>query len=77
LIALAPIDFKGEREERSRTGIIQSLARVRFEFAKTLVDSIAVDKQLFDRGHSLIIDSGWREVADTALNFVRRFASTS
>ncbi len=27
-----------------------------------------------DRGHSLVIDSGWREVADTALNFVRRFA---
>ena len=27
-----------------------------------------------NRGHSLVIDSGWREVADTALNFVRRFA---
>ena len=26
-----------------------------------------------DRGHSLTIDHGWREVADTALNFVRRF----
>ena len=26
------------------------------------------------RGHSLTIDSGWREVADTALAFVRRFA---
>ncbi|KOG10696.1 MULTISPECIES: alpha/beta hydrolase [Streptomyces] len=25
------------------------------------------------RGHSLTIDSGWREVADTALTFVRRF----
>src|SRR5712691_8528995 len=25
------------------------------------------------RGHSLTIDSGWREVADTALAFVRRF----
>jgi non-heme chloroperoxidase len=25
------------------------------------------------RGHALTIDSGWREVADTALNFVRRF----
>jgi pimeloyl-ACP methyl ester carboxylesterase len=30
-----------------------------------------------NRGHSLVIDSGWREVADTALNFVRRFSSTS
>jgi pimeloyl-ACP methyl ester carboxylesterase len=26
------------------------------------------------RGHSLTIDSGWREVADTALRFVQRFA---
>jgi non-heme chloroperoxidase len=27
-----------------------------------------------NRGHSLTIDHGWREVADTALNFVKRFA---
>ena len=27
-----------------------------------------------NRGHSLTIDSGWREVADTVLAFVRRFA---
>ena len=27
------------------------------------------------RGHSLAMDSGWREVADTALAFVRRFQS--
>jgi non-heme chloroperoxidase len=26
-----------------------------------------------NRGHALVIDSGWREVADTALAFVRRF----
>jgi non-heme chloroperoxidase len=26
-----------------------------------------------NRGHALTIDSGWREVADTALKFVRRF----
>ena len=26
-----------------------------------------------ERGHSLTIDHGWRAVADTALNFVRRF----
>jgi pimeloyl-ACP methyl ester carboxylesterase len=29
-----------------------------------------------NRGHALTIDSGWREVADTALTFVNRFAST-
>jgi hypothetical protein len=26
-----------------------------------------------NRGHALTIDSGWREVADTALAFIRRF----
>jgi len=26
-----------------------------------------------NRGHALVIDSGWREVADTALAFVKRF----
>jgi pimeloyl-ACP methyl ester carboxylesterase len=26
------------------------------------------------RGHSLVIDHGWREVADTALHFIERFA---
>jgi non-heme chloroperoxidase len=26
-----------------------------------------------DRGHALTIDNGWREVAETALAFVKRF----
>jgi len=30
-------------------------------------------KEIPGRGHALIIDSGWREVADTALAFVKRF----
>lgn len=30
--------------------------------------------EIENRGHSLTIDSGWREVADTALNFVKRFS---
>jgi non-heme chloroperoxidase len=29
--------------------------------------------KMTDRGHALVIDSGWREVADTALAFVQRF----
>jgi non-heme chloroperoxidase len=29
--------------------------------------------ELPNRGHALTIDSGWREVADTALQFIRRF----
>ncbi len=30
--------------------------------------------ELPNRGHSLVIDSGWREVADTALAFIQRYA---
>ncbi len=26
------------------------------------------------RGHSLVIDNGWKEVAETALAFVKRFS---
>jgi non-heme chloroperoxidase len=33
--------------------------------------------EMANRGHALTIDSGWREVADTALAFVRRFAPTT
>jgi non-heme chloroperoxidase len=31
--------------------------------------------EMKNRGHALTIDSGWREVADTALTFVKRFTS--
>jgi non-heme chloroperoxidase len=30
-------------------------------------------KQMPNRGHSLTIDHGWQEVAQTALDFVKRF----
>ena len=30
-------------------------------------------KKIPRRGHALTIDSGWREVAQTALDFVKRF----
>ena len=30
--------------------------------------------EIKNRGHALTIDSGWREVANTALEFIRRFA---
>jgi non-heme chloroperoxidase len=30
--------------------------------------------EMHDRGHSLTIDAGWREVADIALAFIKRFA---
>jgi non-heme chloroperoxidase len=31
--------------------------------------------QMSNRGHALVIDDGWREVADTALTFVQRFVN--
>ena len=30
-------------------------------------------EEIKNRGHALTIDSGWREVAETALTFVKRF----
>jgi hypothetical protein len=30
--------------------------------------------EMANRGHALTIDSGWREVAGTALAFIQRFA---
>ena len=35
--------------------------------------SVTEIKQIPNRGHALTIDSGWREVAQTALDFVKRF----
>jgi len=36
-------------------------------------DGVTEIKEMPNRGHALTIDSGWREVADTALAFVKRF----
>jgi non-heme chloroperoxidase len=37
-------------------------------------ESVTEFAEIPNRGHGLTIDSGWREVADTALEFVKRFA---
>jgi pimeloyl-ACP methyl ester carboxylesterase len=37
-------------------------------------DGVTEIVEIPGRGHALTIDSGWREVADTALTFVKRFA---
>lgn len=37
-------------------------------------ESVTEITEIPDRGHSLTIDSGWREVARTSLAFVARFA---
>ncbi|KPM53425.1 alpha/beta hydrolase [Frankia sp. CcI49] len=36
-------------------------------------DAVTEITEIPNRGHSLTIDAGWREVCDTALGFVRRF----
>jgi pimeloyl-ACP methyl ester carboxylesterase len=36
-------------------------------------DSVTEITEIPNRGHALTIDSGWREVADTALRFIKRF----
>ena len=36
-------------------------------------DNVTEIKKIPNRGHSLTIDSGWRQVAETALEFVKRF----
>ena len=36
-------------------------------------DGVTEIVKIPNRGHALTIDSGWREVADTALGFVKRF----
>jgi non-heme chloroperoxidase len=38
-------------------------------------DAVTEVVKVPDRGHALTIDSGWREVADKALAFVKRFVS--
>ena len=35
--------------------------------------TVTKQEQIPARGHALTIDSGWREVANTALGFINRF----
>jgi hypothetical protein len=36
-------------------------------------DGVTEIVKMPNRGHALTIDGGWRQVADTALGFVKRF----
>jgi non-heme chloroperoxidase len=38
-------------------------------------DGVTEITEMANRGHALVIDSGWREVAEVALSFVQRFVS--
>ncbi|MBR1216611.1 alpha/beta hydrolase [Bradyrhizobium sp. U87765 SZCCT0131] len=58
--------------ERDHT-VPPSVARAAYDQQKRNRQAITEFVQLPGRGHSLTIDSGWREVAETALRFVKRF----
>ncbi|WCM25871.1 alpha/beta hydrolase [Sphingomonas sp. QA11] len=58
--------------ERDHT-VPPSVTRAAYEQQKRNRHAITEFVQLPGRGHSLTIDSGWREVAETALGFVKRF----
>jgi non-heme chloroperoxidase len=49
-----------------------SIARASFKKERRN-EGVTEYQEFPDRGHSLTIDSGWREVADAALQFVKRF----
>jgi non-heme chloroperoxidase len=51
----------------------QSIANASFQRQKRN-PGITEIKEIPHRGHSLVIDSGWHEVAQAALDFIRRFA---
>jgi non-heme chloroperoxidase len=50
-----------------------AIAHASYEQQKKNSDNVTEFVEMKGRGHALVIDSGWQEVADTALAFVRRF----
>jgi non-heme chloroperoxidase len=50
-----------------------AIANSSFKKQKKNKGAVTEIVEMSGRGHALTIDSGWREVADTALEFVRRF----
>jgi len=50
-----------------------SIANASYKKQKRNEAGVTEIVEIPDRGHSLTIDHGWREVADTALAFVQRF----
>jgi non-heme chloroperoxidase len=61
--------ISGEKDHTAPWAIAQASYRRQARNA-----SVTEITEIPNRGHSLVIDSGWREVADTALAFVERFA---
>ncbi len=53
----------------SQTPAAGSLAITEHEYNPGITEIV----EMPNRGHALTIDGGWREVAETALRFVKRF----
>jgi non-heme chloroperoxidase len=51
-----------------------SIANASFKRQKRNESAVTEIVEMKNRGHALVIDNGWQEVADTALAFVKRFA---
>jgi pimeloyl-ACP methyl ester carboxylesterase len=50
-----------------------AIANASYKKQKRNTESVTEIAKIPNRGHSLTIDSGWREVCDTSLEFVKRF----
>jgi pimeloyl-ACP methyl ester carboxylesterase len=53
-----------------------AIANASFKRQKRNETGVTEIVEMPDRGHALTIDSGWREVADTALAFIKKHAPT-
>jgi non-heme chloroperoxidase len=62
--------ISGEKDHTVPTAISKATYK-RQQHNKGVTEFIEIP----NRGHALTIDSGWREVADTALGFIQRFTS--
>ena len=58
--------------ERDNT-VPWAIANASYKLQRRNRGAVTEIAKLEDRGHSLTIDSGWREVAELALAFVKRF----
>ena len=59
----------GEKDHTVPPAVVNASYKIQEKHNTGITEEIIIP----GRGHSLIIDSGWREVADEALAFVQRF----
>jgi non-heme chloroperoxidase len=60
--------ISGEKDTTAPTAIVNASYK-----KQQRNEGVTETVELPNRGHALVVDSGWREVADTALAFVKRF----